>query len=151
MKIIPAIVASTIASETATTASGSRKHDNNIWYNKLKKSKLTPPSWVFGYVWPILYSLMVVSFFIYVNAKYTITGIILFLTQLAINLTWNWMFFTQHLLCFSFAHLALLNIFVLLTYIEFSRASATASLILIPYMIWILFALYLNYYICMNN
>ena len=121
------------------------------WYKNLNKSSLTPPSYVFGYVWPILYILIILSFVIYVNGKYTSKGIILYITQFILNLTWTKLFFEKGLICISFLHLAILNVLVFITYTEFIQSSWFAGNLLIPYMIWILFALYLNYYICVNN
>lgn len=121
------------------------------WYKTLKQSKLTPPSYVFGYVWPVLYILIIVSFVVYMNGTYTSTGIILYITQFIFNLTWTKLFFEKGLICVSFLHLIILNILVFFTYKEFVQSSWIAGNLLIPYMLWILFALYLNYYICVNN
>jgi len=122
------------------------------WYKNLNQSKLTPPSYVFGYVWPVLYILIVLSFFIYVNnGKYNRTGIILYITQFLFNLSWTTLFFEKGFICLSFIHLVILNILVFFTYKEFMHSSWIAGNLLIPYMLWILFALYLNYYICANN
>lgn len=121
------------------------------WYKELKKSPLTPPSWVFGYAWTILYSLIIASFLLYINAKYTCTGVVLYIVQFAINLMWSDIFFEQRRICTALIHLVILNVLVFFTYKEFQKVSDTAASLLIPYMVWILFALYLNYYICANN
>jgi len=120
--------------------------------NSLNQSKLTPPSYVFRYVWPILYILIIASFIVYVSAgKYTSTGIILYISQFIFNLSWPFLFFEKRLICLSFFQLAILNVLVFFTYKEFIQSSMFAGYLLIPYMLWILFALYLNYYICVNN
>jgi len=120
--------------------------------NSLNQSKLTPPSYVFRYVWPILYILIIASFIVYVSAgKYTSTGIILYISQFIFNLSWPFLFFEKGLICLSFFQLAILNVLVFFTYKEFIQSSMFAGYLLIPYMLWILFALYLNYYICVNN
>jgi tryptophan-rich sensory protein len=148
---LASIIATTLATETATASTNISPEIDDVWYGKLKKSALTPPSWVFGYAWAILYSFIIVSFVIYVNAKYTATGILLYVVQFAMNLLWSGIFFGQRELCRAFVHLALLNILVFFTYIEFLKASKTAASLLLPYMAWIFLALYLNYYICANN
>lgn len=123
----------------------------NKWYENLNKSALTPPAWVFGPVWGILYTLMFLSLAIYLNTKYTRVGLILFVIQLIINLMWTSLFFEKKLICGSVINVVILNILVFLTFREFRKSSILASSLLIPYMIWILFALYLNVYICLNN
>lgn len=123
----------------------------NPWYQNLKKSDLTPPAWMFGPVWALLYSLMALSLFIYLNSKYTKLGLILFGAQLFFNLSWSNVFFKQKLICGALANVILLNILVFLTYLEFKTVSTKAAYLLLPYMIWILLALYLNWYICINN
>jgi tryptophan-rich sensory protein len=78
------------------------------WYDNLKKSALTPPAYIFGPVWGVLYTLMMISLIIYLKSKYTIKGIALFGTQLAVNLIWPYLFFNQKRVCIS-----LLNIFLM--------------------------------------
>jgi benzodiazapine receptor len=121
------------------------------WYKNLKKSHLTPPAWIFGPVWFILYILMAVSFFIYLNSNFTYTGIILFITQFILNILWSQLFFKNRLLCISAVNNFVMNILVLFTIIEFRKSSYLAANLLIPYLVWILFALYLNLYICFMN
>ncbi len=121
------------------------------WYKSLKKSALTPPSYVFGPVWTALYILMFISLIIYLQSNYTTRGLTLFGAQLAVNLLWSPLFFGKQLICLSFVNVIIMNILVFLTYIEFKKSSVLASNLLLPYMIWILLAAYLNLYICINN
>jgi tryptophan-rich sensory protein len=121
------------------------------WYKSLKKSTLTPPAYVFGPVWTALYILMIISLIIYLQSNYTTRGLTLFGAQLAVNLLWSPLFFGKQLICLSFVNVAIMNILVFLTYIEFKKSSVLASKLLLPYMIWILLAAYLNLYICINN
>lgn len=123
----------------------------NKWYKNLKKSPLTPPSWVFGPVWASLYTLMGISLLVYLNSKYTTFGLILFGAQLILNIIWSTLFFGKKLLCGSFANVLILNVLVFITYREFTKSSLIAANLLLPYMAWILLALYLNWYICVNN
>jgi benzodiazapine receptor len=123
----------------------------NEWYNNLKKSWLTPPSYVFGPIWASLYLLMTISLITYLNAGYTTRGLILFGAQLAINLMWSGLFFGQRLICGSLLNVIIMNVFVFFTYVEFKKSSQLAANLLLPYMVWILLAAYLNLYICVNN
>jgi tryptophan-rich sensory protein len=83
--------------------------------------------------------------------NYTIHGLILFGTQLAINLLWSPLFFGKYLICLSFINVVIMNILIFLTYLEFKKSSIISVNLLLPYMISILLAVYLNLYICVNN
>jgi tryptophan-rich sensory protein len=121
------------------------------WYDNLKKSSLTPPAWVFGPVWVVLYMLMTISLIVYLNSKYTTKGLILFGTQLAINLAWPYLFFGKKLICFSLINIFIMSILLFFTYLEFRKSSVLAANLLLPYILWLQLAEYLNFYICMNN
>jgi benzodiazapine receptor len=123
----------------------------NNWYDNLNKSSLTPPAWVFGPIWGILYTLMTLSLILYLNSSYTIKGLILFGIQLIINLFWPKLFFEQRQICGSLINVIIMNIFVFLTYLEFKKTSVIAANLLLPYIAWIILAAYLNFYICINN
>jgi benzodiazapine receptor len=123
----------------------------NRWYENLKKSSLTPPAWVFGPIWAILYMLLAVSLMIYLNSKYTTKGLILFGLQLAINLAWPYIFFGKKQICISLLNIFIINILIILTYIEFRKSSLLAANLLIPYILWLQLAEYLNFYICISN
>jgi benzodiazapine receptor len=123
----------------------------NKWYENLKKSSLTPPAYIFGPVWASLYTLMAISLIIYLNSNYTTKGLILFGVQLGINLMWSGLFFGKRLICGSLINVLIMNILVFFMYLEFKKSSLIAANLLLPYMIWILLAAYLNLYICINN
>jgi benzodiazapine receptor len=123
----------------------------NEWYKGLKKSSLTPPAYVFGPIWATLYLLMTISLITYLNSNYTTKGLILFGAQLAINLMWSGLFFGRRLICGSLLNVLVMNILVFFTYVEFKKSSPIAANLLLPYMVWILLAAYLNFYICVNN
>jgi len=121
-------------------------------YNKLKKSLLTPPSYIFGIVWPILYLMIGLSIIFYLSSKEkSILGILLFILQLLLNLSWSPIFFKFKNYKLSFIIILLLIIIVYFNIIEFGRTNLLSSYLLIPYLIWILFASYLNLYIVINN
>jgi len=129
------------------------KYDD-LYYNKLNKSKLTPPGWIFGPVWTILYITMLISSYLIFKEKkcylwcYALT---LFVIQLIFNLLWTPLFFRLKNPKLALLDLFLLLLFLALTIIEFLKINKIAGYILIPYLIWCLFALYLNIYILINN
>lgn len=123
----------------------------NKWYNSLKKSSLTPPAYIFAPVWLSLYMLMAISFVTYLSSNYTSKGLILFGSQLIINILWPTLFFGKHWICGSLLNVLIMNILVFYTYLEFKKSSLVAANLLLPYMVWILLAAYLNLFICINN
>lgn len=128
-----------------------------VWYNSLKKSPLTPPAWTFSVVWPILYIMMFISMLLYILSYPTGENVILslgflfFILQLGLNLAWSPVFFRLERICLSLLILVALLIFLCLTIFEFYKTSRTAAYFLIPYLVWSMFALYLNAYICLQN
>lgn len=120
----------------------------DIWYNNLNKSPLTPPSYVFGIVWPILYLMIGLSF--YTNKKFCINceETALFGAQLFFNLIWTTIFFRLKMLKTAIGVLFLIIYF---TMKYMSLSNSTSRLLLTPYLLWLFFALYLNLYIVTNN
>ena len=118
----------------------------DVWYQALEKSELNPPGYVFGIVWPILYILMSISAY----RTFTDTGR-MFVIQLIFNTAWSWMFFSFHM-----PVLALINIWLLIFLniklnIMMFKIDKISGLIFIPYVLWLLFASYLNLFIVINN
>tara|TARA_Y100000816_G_scaffold142854_1_gene101274 strand:+ start:554 stop:1000 length:447 start_codon:yes stop_codon:yes gene_type:complete len=118
----------------------------DLWYQGLIKSDLNPPGYVFGIVWPILYLLMGITawrtFEIIKN---------LFYVQLFLNAIWSWLFFSFHLPLISLIDIWLLiyiNIKIILIVLKKDKL---AGLLYAPYILWLLFASYLNLFIVINN
>jgi len=128
--------------------------ENRDWYNNINKSPLTPPNWVFGTVWPILYVLLGISFLKISNnenCKGLCLPLVFFLIQMVLNVSWTTVFFR-----YKKTKIALIMILVIIgltykTYEEMKLIDTTASNLLIPYLVWLSFATYLNGYIVMNN
>jgi len=126
----------------------------NNWYLKLKQSKYSPPSWIFGVVWPILYLLMAISLFIVWNAKICFpycNAVTYFFIQLFFNLIWTTLFFKLRLINTALVNLALIIVFTFITIQKFYLVNKLASYLLVPYFIWLCFAFYLNLFIVLNN
>ena len=127
--------------------------DSN-WYKSLKQPQLTPPDWIFAPVWTVLYLSMLVSFILMVkdgNISAKISQIGLFMIQLALNLLWPDLFFARHMIFAAMVDIIILLVFIILTIISFWKVSPLAGAILIPYLLWVSFASYLNYQICVLN
>ena len=118
----------------------------SVWYYNLTKPPLAPPDWIFPPVWSILYFSMLVALLLYLfkPAQNKKLGYIYFAVQLILNLLWTPAFFYLQNIVLALIVIILLDIFVILTIKSFYKVSKISGLILIPYLIWILFATYLN-------
>ena len=118
----------------------------DLWYQGLIKSDLNPPGYVFGIVWPILYLLIGITawrtFEIIKNPFYI---------QLFLNAIWSWLFFTFHLPLISLIDIWLLIYVNIKIVFKVLKMDKLAGLLYTPYILWLLFASYLNLFIVMNN
>lgn len=127
---------------------------NNLWYQTLNKSILTPSGVVFSIVWPILYILMAISVFLYIKEginKEKIFSLLIFGAQLTLNLLWSPIFFISHNINLAFIIILLLLILVWWNIILFYKTSKLAAYLLAPYFMWLIFAAYLNFEIIRLN
>lgn len=126
----------------------------STWYSKLNKSILTPPNYVFPIAWSILYTLIgICGWLIWPNRSSNRLKFIksAYITQLFLNWSWPPLFFRYHFTDISMVVLILMNIFVAsIIYLSYNKIKLV-SWLMIPYFAWILFASYLNFYICLNN
>jgi len=117
------------------------------WYQELQKPAFQPPSFVFAPVWTLLYIFMAISGWLAWNKRKQKRGkilVILFFVQLLLNALWSLLFFGLHLMGVAFAEILVLTVLVG-AYIACSwRISKAASLLFVPYWLWLLFASYLN-------
>ncbi|MBO6243059.1 MAG: tryptophan-rich sensory protein [Clostridia bacterium] len=114
-------------------------------YNSLQKPFLAPPGIVFPIVWTILYILMGISYGILKVNKSTDQNIdSIYYAQLTVNALWSIFFFTLKWRLFSFIWILLLAILVIIMIIRFYNKNKVAGLLQIPYLLWVLFASYLN-------
>ena len=117
------------------------------WYYSLNHPPLTPPSWVFQPAWTFLYLTIFVAFILFAFKKTSQNkslGFGLFFIQLGLNLCWTPAFFLAHNMGLALVLLVLLDILVIWTILEFCKVSKASALIFLPYLLWILFATYLN-------
>lgn len=113
-----------------------------IDYNSLVKPPLSPPSIVFPIVWTILYVLMGISYYLLKNPGKKEK--IIYFVQLGVNALWSLFFFIGKFYLFSFIWIILLDVLVIFMIGIFYQNSKISGYLQIPYLIWILFATYLN-------
>ncbi len=117
-----------------------------IQYQSLPKPFLAPPGWIFPIVWTVLYLLMGISAYLVYAAEdedrrlaLTLYGI-----QMAVNVLWPFFFFKLNAILFSFVWTLLLLDFVILMAKCFSNVNERAGKLVFPYLLWVIYAVYLN-------
>jgi tryptophan-rich sensory protein len=123
------------------------------WYNILEKSSLTPPGWVFGAVWTLLFLLMGISLYLAIlsghrifsgNDEYFTTGMIWFVVQWLLNVGWSFIFFYLRQPLWAFYEVIALIVSIAVTMYYFYQLRRWSAYLLIPYLAWACFAAYLT-------
>jgi tryptophan-rich sensory protein len=121
------------------------------WYAGLVKPSWTPPSWIFGPVWSVLYFSMAIAAWLVWRKGDALVPLTLFGVQLALNCAWSWLFFWLHGPGIAFVDIILLWTAIAVTMVAFWRRSLVAGLLFVPYWAWVSFAAVLNFAICSLN
>lgn len=126
-------------------------------FSNLNQPPLSPPSWLFPVVWTILFILMGISSYIIYNSKNTYfyeereKSLIYYVVQLIFNFIWSLLFFNMKWFVFSFIWLLVLWVLILLLMINAKKVNKISFYLLIPYVLWVTFAGYLNLSIAILN
>lgn len=124
------------------------------WYQTLVKPGFTPPDWLFAPVWTGLYVLMGFALYeVWIHKGHHLKkkAISFFVIQLILNGLWSVVFFGLHLPLFAFIELILLLVFLLTTTYYFYKIFKPAGWLMIPYILWTIFAGALNLWIIILN
>jgi tryptophan-rich sensory protein len=148
------------------------------WYSGLNKPFFNPPSWIFAPVWTTIFILMGISLYLVWIRKWEPSNniklnndkpwnklsqkfyngswqkaniIIIFAIQLLLNILWSVIFFGAHYTGLAFFELLMLWLAIFFTMINFYRVSKVAALLLLPYILWVTFAGFLNFFIWVIN
>ncbi len=126
-----------------------------VWYQALNKPSFSPPNWVFGPVWTLLYFMMGVSLYLVwkegLKNKKTKAALVFFAIQLILNFLWSVVFFGLRSPEAALIEILVLWFAILFTTLRFNKISKTAACLLIPYLVWVSFATVLNASIVMLN
>ena len=126
--------------------------NKSIDYNYLVNPPLSPPSYIFPIVWNILYLLIGISYYIYrKNNNDNPLTIKLYYIQLILNYLWSIIFFTLKLRTLAVIWIIVLAITIIYLMIRFYKEERTSFYLFIPYILWVLFATYLNIGIVVLN
>ena len=134
---------------------------NNVdgWYATADKAPWSPPNWVFGPVWTVLYTAMAVAAWLVwrSRAEGTRPALTAYAVQLVLNLLWTPVFFGLYpalgtpALWIAFVIIVALAVAVAVTVLYFGPISRVAGLLLLPYLAWIVFASSLNFWAAVYN
>lgn len=117
-------------------------------FGKLNQPALSPPGWLFPIVWTILYILMGIASYLVISSDATEDdkekAILLYGVQLFFNFCWSIVFFNFKAYLFAFIWLIILWVLIIVTIKKFYDISHTAAYFMIPYLLWVTFAAYLN-------
>lgn len=124
-----------------------------LWYPMLTVSSLTPPGYVFSIVWAVLYLLMGIAAGLVWSMRtiYSFVMTVMFFIQLMLNLLWSFCFFYLRSPGLGLAALTVLLVFVVMYVAACYKQNRTAAYLDIPYIVWLLFAIYLNGYVVLSN
>lgn len=118
------------------------------WYPALNKPFFTPPSWLFGPVWTVLYVMMGVALYLVWREGWTRPdvrlAVMVFFGQLALNGLWSILFFGMRAPGLALVEIVVLLASIVVTAVIFWRISSTAGVLLVPYLAWVSFATLLN-------
>ena len=125
---------------------------SSVWYQNLNKAPWTPAGWIFGAAWTsimICYSVYM-AYLIKINRN-TKKIILLYSIQWILNVAWNPIFFELHLTILGLIEICLLTTLIAYLCIHFWKELKTKTLLIFPYLIWLLIASSLNAYIAIYN
>ena len=122
------------------------------WYTNLNKAPWTPPGWVFGATW----TLIMICFSIYLTYLFTLRKskfvIAIYSVAVLLNVSWNYLFFSQHLANISLVSISALTLVIIYLFISFGDDKLSKiRYLLLPYIVWLCIATSLNGYIVFNN
>lgn len=125
------------------------------WYTTLNKPEIAPPNWIFAPVWTILFAMMgVAAYLVWRKRKQDARAeeaLMIFSAQLGLNIIWSALFFGLRSPQNAFAEIIILWLAILATIVRFKMISKNAAYLLLPYLLWVTFAGYLNFLIYTLN
>lgn len=154
MKIITIFISILIAQSAGGIGSFFTASSVKSWYVDLIKPSLNPPSWVFGPVWLTLYTLMGIAAALIWQKRdrsYAKWGLCFYGIQLVLNTFWSILFFGMKNPLAALIDIILLLVLIIVATIFFWRVNVWAGVLMLPYILWVSFATYLNYSIWMMN
>ena len=115
------------------------------WYYSLTKASFNPPDWIFAPVWTTLYLFMTIAIWAAWHKNYRDVNLVFYyLIHLVFNTTWSIVFFVFHNILIALFNLVVLIFFIIFLMFKFKKVSNISLILMIPYLLWCLYALILN-------
>ena len=115
------------------------------WYSLINKPSFNPPDWIFAPVWTTLYLFMAIAIWKFWHSKNRdMNTIYIYFIHLIFNTTWSIVFFVFHKIFLALIVLVILILLIIILIIRFKRVNLLSYYLMIPYLLWCLFALLLN-------
>ena len=124
------------------------------WYDGINKPSFTPPGGVIGSVWTLLFTLMGISLYLVwtsPSSNIKIIALTFFVIQFIFNVAWSYLFFGLNKPLWALIEILVLLAFILITTFYFFKVNKLSGYLLIPYILWVSFASFLNYSIWRLN
>ena len=122
------------------------------WYSELIKSNYNPPDWIFAPVWTALYLMMTLAIWFFWHSKNRdMNTIYIYFIHIVFNTTWSIIFFGLHQILFALIVLLVLILLIIILIIRFKRVNLVSYYLMIPYLLWTLYALFLNFNLLILN
>ena len=144
---LPGVIGAVLLVNLAGAAPAALGGPGTTWFQSLETPAIYPPPWLFGVVWPILFTLLGVALYLVWRADHPGRHLALglFGAQMVFNVAWTPVFFRAQNLALALAVIGALLLLAVPTAVAFGRIERTAGLLVVPYLLWVAFAAILNY------
>jgi len=144
---LPGVLAAVVIVNLVGSAPAALGGPGSTWFQSLAKPAIYPPPWIFGVVWPLLFTLLGVALYLVWREDHPSRRLALglFVTQMAFNVAWTPVFFRAQDLALALGVIGALLLLAVPTAVAFGRVDRRAGLLVVPYLLWVAFAAVLNY------
>ena len=122
------------------------------WYSQLVKSNYNPPDWIFAPVWITLYFMMTLAIWFFWHSKNKdMNTVYIYFIHIVFNTTWSIVFFGLHQILVALLVLIVLIFLIITLILKFKRVNLISYYLMFPYLLWTIYALFLNINLLMLN
>ena len=122
------------------------------WYSQLVKSNYNPPDWIFAPVWITLYFMMTLAIWFFWHSKNKdMNTVYIYFIHIVFNTTWSIVFFGLHQILVALLVLLVLIFLIITLILKFKRVNLISYYLMFPYLLWTIYALFLNINLLMLN
>jgi len=122
------------------------------WYSQLNKSNYNPPDWIFAPIWLTLYLMMTIAIWLFWHSKKRdMNTIYIYFIHIVFNTTWSIVFFGLHQIFLALVALIVLIFLIIILIQRFKRVNLLSYYLMIPYLLWTVYALFLNFNLLVLN